>query len=453
MNATDSVWQPYCPSQQAPWTIERVLHVHRRAGFAATWKEARRDLQEGPDATVSRFLNGNAYLTGVSGRFGEVSQVLADSAVAARNPHRLKAWWMYRMIFSPDPLSERLTLMWHNHFATSNLKIANVRMMRHQNDILRSCALGPFRELLQRATKDAAMLRWLDADSNRREHPNENLARELMELFSMGVGNYTESDVRNVARALTGWTTKNGRFHFDSAHHDAGEKELLNQKGRFNGDDVLRIVLEHPATAKRIAWRLYDHFFGEGPCSSTLIGELSEVLRSNGLNIRKTVDVILRSQLFFAEENIRTRVLGPVEFLVGAVRALEMLDPPPSMIVLSEWAARLGQDLFYPPNVFGWTGGRAWINTRSMIGRAAFANALTSGRLQRPQQPVDTDLLCRHLDHKGFETIVPFACALIANDTTEQYQQRINDAVAYMTTHSPRSVFEATLASPEAQLG
>jgi uncharacterized protein (DUF1800 family) len=447
---------PYEPTEQAPWNVQRVVHLHRRAGFAATWEEIQRDLKDGPDAAINRLLAGTAYSTTVPDDFDAMSQVIGDAAVAANNSNRLKAWWLYRMIFSPDPLTERLALMWHNHFATSNLKVANVHIMRQQNEIFREFARKPFGEMLSRVVKDPAILIWLDADSNRKQHPNENLARELMELFSMGVGNYTEDDVKQAARALTGWTTKKGQFRFVQEYHDDSEKVFLEKKGKFAGDDILQFVLKHQATAQRIAWRLCDHFFGEGAIDDTVKDALAEELQKRDLDIGWGVETILRSAAFFAQDNIGTRVLGPVEHIVGAVRALEMFDPPPSTLVLSEWTARLGQDLFYPPNVFGWPGGREWITTRSMIGRAAFASELTRGSLRRPEKPLDVAKLSQRIEgDNDHERLVEFAAQLLITRSSTELSQRICGTVLAKedTADLPRQIFESILASPEAQLG
>lgn len=444
----------YEPTEQAPWNVQRVVHLHRRAGFAATWQEVQRDLKDGPEAAIDRLLSGKAYSVGVPDDFDAMSQVIGDAAVAAGNPNRLKAWWLYRMIFSPDPITERLTLMWHNHFATSNLKVADVHVMQRQNEIFRVSARKPFGELLMQVVKDPAILIWLDADSNRKQHPNENLAREVMELFSMGVGNYSEEDVKEAARALTGWTTKKGSFRYVEDYHDDGEKTLLTRTGPYGGDDVLQIVLEHPATAKRIAWRLCDQFFGEGVLGEELVDELATELATRKLDVGWAVEAILRSDTFFASNNIGTRVLGPIEYVVGAVRALEMFDPPPSTLVLSEWTARLGQDLFYPPNVFGWPGGREWITTRAMIGRAAFASELARGSMRRPKKPVDVAKLIDHVDGNDKYAIADFAARLLVPGSTEGLCQRICDGVLANQDKGdiPRRMFEAILASPEAQL-
>lgn len=446
----------YQPSEKAPWNVQRVVHLHRRAGFAATWSEIQRDLHDGPKAAVDRLLAGQAYSNGVPDDFEAMSQVIGDAAVSANNPNRLKAWWLYRMIFSPDPLTERLALMWHNHFATSNLKVASVHVMRRQNAIFREFARQPFSELLTHAVKDPAILIWLDADSNRKQHPNENLARELMELFSLGVGNYSEEDVKEAARALTGMTTKNGEYRYVEMYHDDGPKTFLGAKGVLGGDDVLRTVLEHPATARRIAWRLCDHFFGEDVLSNNAIDTFATEFRAHDLDVGWAVESILRSEVFFASNNIGSRVLGPIEYVIGAVRALELFDPPPSTLVLSEWTARLGQDLLYPPNVFGWPGGREWITTRSMIGRAAFASELLRGSMRRPETPIDVAMLGRHLEGDGGQdAMTEFASALLVAGASETYCKRISKAIAASkeTENRALSIFEVILASPEAQLG
>ncbi len=328
--------------------------------------------------------------------------------------------------------------------------------MKQQNETLRSLATSPFGELLHAVLSDPAMLIWLDAPSNRRGHPNENLARELMELFSMGVGNYSEEDVKEAARALTGWTTRRGEFRFVESYHDKSQKKVLGKTGPLNGDDILKIVIDNPATAKRIAWRLCDLFFGEGVVSEETIDELSRELASRDLDVGWAVETILRSEAFFASNNIGTRVLAPVEYVVGAVRAFEMFDPPPSTLVLSEWTARLGQDLFYPPNVFGWPGGREWITTRSMIGRSAFATELARGSMRRPKKPVDTGRLINHIDANDQQTAVAnFASTLLVPGSTAAFQERICDSVSASDDQgdTTRKMLEAILASPEAQLG
>ena len=378
MNIDQSISAPYTPDEKTPWNLRRVVHLHRRAGFAASWDELQRDLKDGPGASIDRLLSGKASL--LSPRdFAATADLLADSAVASGEIARLKAWWFYRMLFGPDALGEKLTLLWHDHFATAYSKVQDPGLMRRQNDTLRKHAHARFAALLSASVREPALLQFLDAQTNRKGHPNENLARELMELFTLGVGHYSETDVKEAARALTGWTVEEGQFTEAAARHDPGEKRILGRAGKWSGSDLLKILLEQPATAERIAAKLCRQFFGEKGIEPSAVKALAAGLRDRDLDVGWAVGTILRSRLFFADANVGNRVLGPVEFVVGAARALGLFDPPPSTLALTDWSARMGQDVFDPPNVGGWPGGRAWLHTRSMIARANYAAALISG--------------------------------------------------------------------------
>jgi Protein of unknown function (DUF1800) len=397
MAATPNTWTPYTPDDNTPWNLRRVVHLHRRAGFAATWTELQRDLKNGPGPSIDRIFRG-ATRAGVPEGFEATARLLADAAISSNDPARLKAWWVFRMAFGPDPLAERLTLLWHDHFATSNLKVADLGLMHRQNETFRRLARAPFGDLLRAAVHEPALLVWLDAPANRKGHPNENLARELMELFTIGLGPFTESDVKEAARALTGWSVEDGEFLPKPAAHDVGPKTILGRTGAWTGDDLVNILLDHPATADRLAARLCAQFFGEGQPSIEARAALADRLRASKLDIGAAVETILRSRLFFAEANLNCRVPGPAEFVVGAARSLEMFDPPPSTLALADWAARLGQDLFYPPNVGGWPGGRSWVTTRSAVGRANFAAALAAGPGVGRPEPFDAVGLARRHD-------------------------------------------------------
>jgi uncharacterized protein (DUF1800 family) len=372
-------WAPYVPDEAMPWDWRRVVHLHRRAGFAATWDEIRRDLSDGPEASIERLLEGKSRIYGVPADFAAFADRLADRALAAPAPNRLKGWWVYRMLFGPDPLTERLTLIWHNHFATSNLKVDDVGLMRRQNETLRSLCRTRFGLLLRAMLRDPALLIWLDATDNTKSHPNENLARELMELFTLGVGPYSEDDVKQAARALTGWRFVGEEVRLIPSRHDPGAKTILGRTAAFDTDGLAGLLLDHPATYRRLAWRLCHEFFGDGAVGDRAIGALAEGLRAHDLDIGWGVATVLRSRRFFDAANLGRRIASPIDYILGAVQALEILDPAPSTPVLADWCGRLGQDLFYPPNVGGWTGGRNWITTRSAIGRANFAAALVGG--------------------------------------------------------------------------
>ena len=441
-------WQPYTPSKERPWDLRRVVHLHRRAGFAATWSEIQRDLKDGPGPSIDRLLSGTSRSQGVPAEFDQTASLLLDTATDAG---RLKAWWVYRMLFGPDPLGERLTLMWHNHFATSAAKVQDLGVMRRQNELFRTLGRKPFGELLDAVVHDPAILIWLDASANRKEHPNENLARELMELFTLGIGHYTEKDVKEGARALTGWTVAEGKFREMADYHDSGDKTILGRKGSWKGDDFVRFVLESPATAERLAWRLCELLMGEN-VDAAAIKALAAGLRQHQLDIGWGVETILRSQAFFAEGNLGKRVLGPVEYVVAAPRALEMFEAPPSTLLLADWAARLGQDLFYPPNVGGWNGGRAWISTQAMIGRANFAFALVEGTLSRRGEPFDPlALASRHGQSSGLEDVVAFYGKLL--EGAAPAEARCKRLLAALGARpDPRRAVALMLAAPEYHL-
>jgi hypothetical protein len=450
-----SAWTPYDPARDGPWDLRRVVHLHRRAGFAVSWGEIQRDLNDGPDMSISRLLSGKARGTaeGVPDGFEATAGLLGDAAVSSGDPARLKAWWIYRMLLGPDPLGERLTLMWHDHFATSNLKVEDLAAMRRQNELFRHHARAPFGDLLNAAVRDPALLLWLDAPANRKGHPNENLARELMELFTLGVGHFTESDVKEAARALTGWTVADGTFREEKARHDDGEKTILGRTGKLAGGDLAALLLEQPATADRLAWRLSRQFFGERALDSRATAELAEGLCRHQLDIGWAMATILRSRAFFAEANLRTRVVDPVGYVVGSVRALTLLDPPPSTLVLADWATRLGQDLFYPPNVGGWSGGRSWLTARSVVGRANFASALVTGQGIGLNAPLDALAIASSRNRS--EAVRYFAKLLLGTEPGDAWCNRIEAALGPQASWGPEGARRAValiLASPEAQL-
>lgn len=446
-----SILKRWQPSATEPWNLRRVWHMHRRAGFAGTWGEMQRDLNDGVDASVDRFLAGQNRLVGVPDGFHEMAKTIGHAAMTSGNINRLKAWWIYRMICAPDSLTERLTIMWHNHFATSNVKVDDIELMWQQNLLFRQHARGPFRDLLTAVVKDPAMLIWLDAAANRKEHPNENLARELMELFTLGEGHYTEADVKDAARCLTGWTISRRTFRDHARHHDDGEKTVGGQAGRFNGDDLLDLLLARPETSQRLAWRLCHTFLGENVATVDDINELGAALRDHDLNIGWGVATLLKSELFFSDANLCTRVKSPIDLTVGAVRALELLESPPSTLLLAEHIDRLGQQLFQPPNVFGWKGGRSWINARSIIGRGKFAASLVAGDLHRRGVSEHVfQLAQRHTGKNGTQQRAAFYSQLLLGRVIKESEPI--ESAENADPGSTREMIRRILASPEAQL-
>ena len=450
-----NAWAPFSPSREVHWDLRRVVHLHRRAGFGASWDELERDLKDGPGASINRLLNGQARsgLGQVAGEFESTSTALADAAAGSGEPSRLQAWWIWRMLHSSDALGERLTLLWHNHFATSNAKIRDLAAMRQQNETFRRLARAPFGELLTAALRDPALLAWLDAPANRKGHPNENLARELLELFSLGIGNYTEADVQESARALTGWSVSAGQFRQLASAHDGGLKCILGKRGNWSGNDLIAIVLDHPATSRRLSWRICDCFMGEGAVTGDQVEALAAGLRGNHLDIGWAVATVLRSAAFFAAPNIASRVAGPPEFLAGAVAALEVRDA--STVALADWMTRMGQDLFYPGNVGGWPGGRSWLGSRGLLARVNFAAALADGHAIGCAEHLNAlELAVRHSSGRAPEELIAwFAKLMLGRELSAPARDQILASVKpYTLPELARRLAVMVLCTAEAQV-
>jgi hypothetical protein len=394
-------WQPWQPTRAEPWGRKWAAHLYRRAGFGASRAELVESVRLGPEGALNQLLNGPAA--------DELSLTLADvGRIAADHDdggQKLRGWWLYCMLHG-NPLLEKLTLFWHNHFATSIFKVKSVQLMFRQNLLLRRRALGKFEPFLQAMSKDGAMLVWLDSNSNVKASPNENYARELMELFSLGVGNYTEKDVREAARAFTGWHTDGVGFRFDASVHDGGKKTVLAKTGDWDGSDVVRIVLEQPAAARFLVRKFYQHFVSENAVPPDgLLEPLCQTFRKSDYDIAALSKTILASRHFYSEHAFRQRVKSPVEYALGAVRAVYRLFPesaadyrPLPQQALVRRIAGMGQQLFAPPNVKGWVGGRSWLNTSTLLERSNFASELAMGTIWTPAGTRDSATPPKALD-------------------------------------------------------
>jgi uncharacterized protein (DUF1800 family) len=303
----------------------------------------------------------------------------------------LRGWWLNRMAKGSRPFQEKMVLFWHGHFATSFVKVQNAYYMWRQNELFRRLATGNWQELLTFAGKDPAMLIWLDQAESRRPHANENFAREVMELFSLGIGNYTEQDVTEGARALTGWSLDrlNQEYVYRQFFHDNGVKTFLGRTGNLNGDDVIAQIVAQPQAARFITAKLWNYFAGQPP-SDELNDALAAIFRENGNNFKPFLRVMFRSEEFYDPAIVRNQVKGPVQWLVGTASVLKC-DLPPTEIC-DGITRRLGQDLFAPPNVKGWDGGISWITTTTLLDRYNTAALLVQGadvpkaRLEAMQQ-------------------------------------------------------------------
>lgn len=403
MTTKQEPWAPYEPTADDPWDLRKVAHLHRRAGFGATWAELQRDLQVGPAESVDRLFNSPAE----SGEEREVLAVLQQGVRTFRETEeeRLKAYWLYRILFHPAALREKITLFWHNLFATSNAKVKSAALMLRQNELLRRHALGDFAELLTAIVSDPAMLVWLDGGGSRKEKPNENFAREFLELFTLGIGHYTEKDIREAARAFTGWVALPGSswvalpgsrmgsppgFRFDPARCDDGEKTFLGQTGPWQAADIVRTTLEQPACAHFLCRKLYRFFIADSEePAADLIRPLAEEFRSHGYSLRHVVGTILRSRHFYSQAAYRMRVKSPVEFSAGLLRVLEVPRASINLLTLSQACKEQGQDLFCPPSVKGWDNGRSWITSATLLARNNWVADIIWGNDNSDMKPYD----------------------------------------------------------------
>jgi hypothetical protein len=369
-------WKPWVPSDAEPWDRKRVAHLFRRAAFGATPADIDAAIKDGFPKTLERLLSGVPDAA-------ERLELLTETGKYYTEPMNLRVWWLYAMIESGHPLREKLALFWHNHFATSYAKVRSTRLMYEQNVTIRKHALGNFRPFLLDMSRDTAMLVWLDSNRNVKGAPNENYAREVMELFSLGVGNYTEKDVQEAARAFTGWhhNSEVTAFENKAVEHDDGQKTIFGKTGHWTGEDVVRLCCDHDACAKFLVGKLYTFLVSETQPPERLLEPLAERFRKSNYDIASLVSVMLSSRLFFSQHAYRKRVKWPVEYALGAVRAA-----CPGRVPLSDLTdplAKMGQSLFAPPNVKGWRTGTDWLNSATLLARNNFAEKVALGDWSR----------------------------------------------------------------------
>ena len=365
-------WTPYEPDSERPWNLPRVGHLYRRAAFGADATQLQQALSDGPQAAVDRLLEPEADVADFNRTFDRYR----PSPGSGGSANELRAWWLRRMIATPHPLLEKMTLFWHGHFAVTNARVQSAQLMQRHVDNLRTFALGSFASMIEAVSQDPAVFVGLGSKANRKAQPNENLARGLIGQFGLGDGNYAEEDIHEAARALTGWFVLQSRLRYIEREHDSGMKQVLGERGNWDRDDVVRIVLAQPATPRWVIRKLYRWLISEtDEPSNDLIAPLAESFQPD-YDIRKLLAVMLRSNLFFSPAAYRRRIKSPVEFAVGIVRGLEAMV---STSRLGEHLAAMGQNLYHPPTVKGWAGGRAWISGLAMLARANLATALLSG--------------------------------------------------------------------------
>jgi hypothetical protein len=400
---------PIAPSD---WNAERAAHLLERAGFGGTPEDiaqlASLTPQQAVDSLVDyqRIENPSARAFEESGvwdagmdpfppsraeavRLGrEHGEALGVKVLPAESQRRLQpvvdkffyglransietqrlgVWWASRMLTTTHPLEEKLTLFWHGHFATGDAKVRDYRMMLRQNEMLRTHAAGQLRDLLAGILEDPAMLVYLDNGENVKKHPNENFGRELLELFTMGVGNYTERDVREAARAFTGWTNDVLDFKFDRSEHDFGDKTFLGRTGPLDGTDVIDTILDQNVTGEFVAAKIYRYFVRED-ISPAVKTELGRAFKGSRYQMKPLLKRIFLSKDFYSPAALATQIKSPVVLVISTYRKMGLRELP-TIPDFGRLTGALGQALFDPPNVAGWAGGRTWITPATLLQR------------------------------------------------------------------------------------
>ena len=372
--------------------IALMAHLMRRAGFGATYDELEARAAKGYEATVEELVDPDAH--GVSeyddltlARYFPDMEVPSAPAMGTAN-------FMYHLYTTPRPLVEKMTLFWHMLFATGNSKVDNPPEMLQQIEMFRQHGMGNYKELLVRLSKDPSMIFWLDNNENHKRAPNENWGRELLELFSMGQGNYSEDDVKMAARAFTGWTIlpkiprtpyqrHHWKFIYKAEDHDHNEKTFLGRTGRFNGEDIIDIIVQQPATANFMARHLYNFFVADEvqvpswldvpPKDPEAVQAIADTFVNSDFDIRTTLRFIFKSDFFKDESVWFAKVKNPAEVVAGTIRLVgDFQEPRPGVLPMGLEGTYQGQDLINPPSVEGWHTGQEWIDTGSLVRRVNF---------------------------------------------------------------------------------
>lgn len=391
-----------------PWAVEDAAHLLRRAGFGGTPEQIEQLHQMGLKAAVDYLvdydkvrvnfesLNSKQVLPFTPDPFRdgyEPSQEERNAYVKIRKRNdsienaNMTEWWLRRMVATPRPLEEKLTLFWHGHFTSGLREVKTPSMMLDQQQVFRDNALKDFRSMLAAICIDPAMMRYLDNVNNVVKEPNENFGRELLELFTIGVGHYTELDIKSAARAFTGWTVsrETGRFEYNTKAHDySPTKMIFGRMGDINGGQVVDMILARPETAEHIAGRLWTFFAGQEP-SAAFKKALGRTFFEQRFQFRPFLKLLFSCQAFYSPEVVGQRIKSPVELIVGMYRELEIR--PYNAAIMARGAREMGQELFQPPNVKGWDGGLKWINTASLMERYNYPLNLLYGCKPPDEKP------------------------------------------------------------------
>ncbi len=366
-----AIWAPYQPRADHPWELRWAAHLFRRAGFGGDANTLRQAVAEGPTKTIDRLLEPAADVEEFEATFDRFEK----TAAAGNSTDMLRAWWLRRMIETPHPLLEKLTLFWHDHFAAANRHVSSPQLMARHIRTLRSGALGSYRTLLQSAVDDPALLLSLGAQQSRRARPAKNVARQLLASWGVGPDHFSSRDLHETARALTGRFVLQNQLRVLPREHDPDPKNVLGQTGNWNAEDVVRIVAAHPATSENLVRKLYAWLISETEQPSP--AQLAPLVQKFGPQgqILPVVETMLRSEHFFSAHAYRQRIKSPVEWAVGLARSLERTPPT---VQLGEQLADLGQSLYDPPTSSGFPRGTDWIQPLTLLGRWQVADQIAA---------------------------------------------------------------------------
>lgn len=360
--------------------------------------------------------------------------------------NQLRRWWVDRMLDTPRPAEERLTLLWHGHFASSYRNVTDAYLMQRQNQLLRQHANGSFADLARGVVRDPAMIKYLNNDRNNKNKPNENLARELMELFTLGVGHYSEDDIKEGARALTGYGVDDNDFAFHKRQHDDQPKRILGREDNFDGDGFVDLLLSQAACAQFVAVKLYDTFVADvgdvyesvSSPHRSVIDRIAGQLRKNDYQIAPVLADLFKSQLFYDDSIVSNKIKDPVQLTVGTIRSLD--TPRRDRGVVEKGLSAMGQVLFEPPTVNGWDGGRAWINTSTLFVRQNLCTYLISGKhpnskVSKDKPGYDPMSLLADLDGRSPEVVTDFLIDHLVGSHTPELRRA--PAKSFMKDRTP----------------
>ncbi|MBU6455493.1 MAG: DUF1800 family protein [Cyanobacteria bacterium REEB67] len=397
-------------------------HLLRRAGFGTTLQEQSYYKQLGYDGTLKELLHPETV------KDDAMEKIVYDQNFDYNDLGDLRRWWIYRMMFTRRPLAEKLCLFWHGHFATSNNgKVNNAYLMYQQNQIFRNQGLGNFQDLLLSVSKDPAMIVYLDNQQNTKNKPNENYAREVMELFTMGIGNYSETDVKEAARAFTGWMAPSG-FYFNRKQHDVEKKTFLGESGNFGGEDIVRILAARPETAHFISRKLITYFCMDDP-SDSFVDKVAASYMSKKQDIRSVMETIFTSPEFHSDKAYHCKIKSPAEYVIGTMKLLQVdkIDGDLPAVM-----ARMGQNLFEPPNVKGWDGGMAWIATDTLMERFNFAARISTQKFDAKEGYINPTVLASQYGTNSAKDMVDhFLARLVDEDVPTSARKQL---LAYVAT-------------------